>query len=282
MAFENNLFADLIPAGGANNPPAETATPSAIPGYIHVGGTPKPAEQWRDATPEEVAQTGRDSSQKWQVSAAGEWKPQGKDTAAPSIRKREIAIGLMKTAGLDLEKGTDPVADLIRNSTSGEVEQKGARAYEWATGALGGVGIGPGGQATAGMEKIGALKSIANTLTLELTGGNLGNQISDADRKFFEQQLGDIGNPDIPWNTRLAAWEQVKTRLANLTGITYQAQPTGAGAQPAATAAAAGPAPPLPPGSPGTTPPGILPYTQASVGAEGQVTAGPRRGCRST
>ena len=219
--------------------PAETAAPGGVPGYIHVGGTPKPTEQWRDATPEEVAASGRNPNFKWQINSAGEFKAAEKGTAAPDIKARQQAVDLLRAAGVDLEKGTDPIAPLIRESTSGRMEHKGAQLYEDVTGVLGGVGIGPGSQTTTGMENIGKLKTMVSALVLTLTEGGLGNQISDADRQFFEKLVGDLGNPEVSWNERLAAWEQAKVRMGNILGVKYEAKPTGAGAQPATAAGTA-------------------------------------------
>lgn len=118
------------------------------------------------------------------------------------------ARNLLQAAGVDLATGKDPVSDLIRGSTSGRIEHLGAEAYGAIT-----------GDATSGMENIGKLRTIASDLTLQLTGGSLGSQISNTDREFIVQRVGDIGNPDVPANQRLAAWEQVKQRMANILGV---------------------------------------------------------------
>src|SRR4030095_11926067 len=158
-AQQVNLFADLIPAGGGGTTNAPPPATSPLATDTEVPQTPKLTEQWRDATPEEVAASGRNPNFKWQVNAAGEFKAAEKGTAAPDIKARQQAIDLLRAAGVDLEKGIDPIAPLIRESTSGRMEHKGAQLYEDVTGVLGGVGIGPGSQTTTGMENIGKLKT---------------------------------------------------------------------------------------------------------------------------
>jgi hypothetical protein len=118
------------------------------------------------------------------------------------------AHSLLKAAGVDLEKGVDPVSDLIRGSTSGKLQHMGANAYGAVT-----------GDATSGMENIGKLQSIVADMTLQLTGGSLGNQISNADRDFINQRVGNLADADVPANQRLAAWEQVKARMGNILGV---------------------------------------------------------------
>jgi hypothetical protein len=118
------------------------------------------------------------------------------------------ARNLLTAAGVDLERGVDPVGDLIKGSTSGKLQALGAQAYGAVT-----------GDATDGMENIGKLQTIASDLTLQLTGGSLGSQISNADREFIVQRVGNIGDPNVPADQRLAAWEQVKERMGNIVGI---------------------------------------------------------------
>jgi hypothetical protein len=116
----------------------------------------------------------------------------------------------------------DPVADLIRTSTSGYVESVASLI----PGAL--------GKATPGRENIGQLETIDNALVLALAGGKLGAGVSNADRDFFKEMSGKISDPTIPANQRLAGWEQIKSRLR---GIQRRANQKPA-AQPAARPAA--------------------------------------------
>jgi hypothetical protein len=109
---------------------------------------------------------------------------------------------------VNIETGDDPVADLIRGSTSGGLQSAAASAYGFVT-----------GDATDGMEDIGKLKTIASDLTLQMTGGSLGSQISNSDREFIVERVGNIADPTVPAAQRLAAWEQVKSRMAAVSGI---------------------------------------------------------------
>jgi hypothetical protein len=136
--------------------------------------------------------------------------PDGKVVPIPGAneaKQQQNAASLLKAAGVDLERGIDPVSDLIKNSTSGAVEHLGAQA------------VGAFGHATPGMENIGKLKTIVSDMVLQLTGGGLGNQVSDADRQFIIERVGDLANPDVPADQRLAAWEAVKQRMANVLGV---------------------------------------------------------------
>jgi hypothetical protein len=64
-----------------------------------------------------------------------------------------------------------------------------------------------------------ALETIANSITLALTGGSLGAQISNTDRDFITAQIGKIQDPYTPRNVRLAAWRAAKARLGRSLGI---------------------------------------------------------------
>lgn len=126
----------------------------------------------------------------------------------PASKLKQDAASLLTSAGVDLAKGIDPVAGLIKGSTSG-------RLQAGAAGTIGGLT----GTATPGMENIAKLQTIVSDMTLALTGGSLGNQISNADRDFIMQRVGNLGDPNVPANQRLAAWEQVKQRMGNVLGV---------------------------------------------------------------
>ena len=132
------------------------------------------------------------------------------DTLDPKTQtgQRNIAAGILKNTGVDLVGGNDPVADLILQSTSGWVQSKAAAAYGGLT-----------GEATDGMMAIGKLKPLLADMTLQMSGGSLGAQISDGDRKFIMERMGNIADPEVPANQRLASWEEVKRRLAQMSGI---------------------------------------------------------------
>jgi GH24 family phage-related lysozyme (muramidase) len=144
--------------------------------------------------------------------------------------KRTFAIGTEKAAqqkaaletlqdiAINPDTGNDRVSDLIRQSTSGGLETGLAGAIEYMT-----------GEATPGMEAIAALKATLNDTVLTKLGGSLGAQISNTDREFIEQALGDIANPRVGANARLKAWNEVKRRLARYADVDL---PTPAAAPP--------------------------------------------------
>jgi hypothetical protein len=144
--------------------------------------------------------------------------------------KRTFAIGTEKAAqqkaaletlqdiAINPDTGNDRVSDLIRQSTSGGLQTGIAGAIEYMT-----------GEATEGMEAIAALKTTLNDTVLARLGGSLGAQISDKDREFIEQALGDIANPRVGSNARLRAWNEVKRRLARYADVDL---PTPAAAPP--------------------------------------------------
>jgi len=141
--------------------------------------------------------------------------------------KRTFAIGTEKAAqqkaaletlqdiAINPDTGNDRVSDLIRQSTSGGLETGLAGAIEYFT-----------GEATTGMEAIAALKTTLNDTVLAKLGGSLGAQISNTDREFIEQALGDIANPRVGANARLKAWGEVKRRLARYADVDLPTPPT--------------------------------------------------------
>lgn len=115
--------------------------------------------------------------------------------------------------GFDFTSGKDPVADLIRRSTSGGAEKLGADIVGFIPESM-------GGGATKGMEAIGALEVIASDLTLALLPGNkLGAGVSNEDRKMFEKLVGEMQNPNIPAGKRLSAWGQLKAKMGRIAGV---------------------------------------------------------------
>jgi hypothetical protein len=170
-------------------------------------------------TPEETVTAGLPQGVTYQVNGLNEIKPVGGQTPAPPSQQatsRTAAEAILRSTGVDFDRGVDPVADLIRESTSGGLQRRAADFYGAVT-----------GDATSGMENISALQTIQSDMTLLMTGGSLGAQISNGDRDFINQRMGDIANPDTPANSRLAAWEQVKSRLASAMGRDYTPGGTG-------------------------------------------------------
>ena len=102
-------------------------------------------------------------------------------------------------------KQNDAVAEMIKGSTSGGLQNVLASGTEWLT-----------GKGTSGQEKLAELGTVANAVTLKALHGKLGAGISNADREFLQSALGDISNPEKSTNVRLAAWERYKKSLALL------------------------------------------------------------------
>ena len=115
------------------------------------------------------------------------------------------ALNILKDLEID-ESGMDRVSKLINDSTSGSIEAMGAaipRAF---------------GKATPGSKAIAQLQTIANTYTMEKLG-KLGGGISNEDREFIIKTMGDIANASVPAEERLAAWGEVKRRLAKAANV---------------------------------------------------------------
>ena len=204
--------------------PVSNAGPLVLPGQPKEPDLPPPTretEKWETMTPEQVAAVpGLDPTKTYQRNLAGKIEPIG-GAAAGAVTPKTAAKNLLLSAGVDPETGTDPVADLISNSTSGTLESWFAKNYGAIT-----------GEATPGMENIAKLKTIVSDMTLQLTGGSLGAGVSNADVTFLKERVGDLANPSVPANERLAAWEEVKSRLQRVTGVTPpKPKETGAGAE---------------------------------------------------
>lgn len=124
------------------------------------------------------------------------------------------ALNILKDLQPD-ESGLDRVSKLIGASTSGPIEVAGAaipRAI---------------GTTTPGRKAIAQLETLANEYSLEKLGGKLGGGISNADVEFIAKTMGDIANPVIPAEERLAAWNEVKRRLMKAANVESPAMTTG-------------------------------------------------------
>ncbi len=128
---------------------------------------------------------------------------------------------ILKDFNIRLDGKQDPVADLIRGSTSGRAQNLASMV----PGAL--------GQATPGQVNIGRLQTIDNALVLALAGGKLGAGVSNADRDFFKEMSGKISDPNIPANQRLAAWDQIKGRLRGIQERSAKTTPVRPAGKPA-------------------------------------------------
>lgn len=127
------------------------------------------------------------------------------EIAGEQEKARRGAQSILQAIHFDPAKKTDDISNMIRQSTSGIVQNAVANAYGAVT-----------GNATSGREAIGKLTTEANKMTMDLMGGKLGTGISNADRDFITAQLGDVGNANIPANERLAAWNRAMERLTGV------------------------------------------------------------------
>jgi hypothetical protein len=118
-----------------------------------------------------------------------------------AYNNRRFATEALDAVGFNAQTGEDKITDLIKKSTSGGLEAgaAGLRGFF--------------GKATPGMEAIGKISPIINDIILQKMNGKLGAGISNEDREFFKSTAGNIDNPSIPVNQRLAAWGSFKQRL---------------------------------------------------------------------
>jgi hypothetical protein len=140
----------------------------------------------------------------------------------------------LATAGYDPVTGKDNISKLIQDST-GSFAGAG-------TDMLGRVV----GVSTKGAQAISQLKTFESKLTQDILGGKLGAGISNTDREFIVQAIGEIANSTLPVETRQAAWNAVKERMRvagmveapqsniNVPGVGSQVNTPGGAAAPAA------------------------------------------------
>jgi hypothetical protein len=159
--------------------------------------------------------------------------PQTLAQAATSAERARTVEQFKAITGFDFKTGDDPVAALIEGSTSGGAEKLGADIKAFIPKEY-------GGGSTPGMDKIAALEVIGGDLMLALAPeGKLGAGISNADREVFERLKGKMEDPSVPADRRLAAWKQLKTKMARLIGVELPADvktppPTTSAAPPTA------------------------------------------------
>lgn len=172
------------------------------------------AQAERESPQEAAAKTTAQETAKAAVAARAE--------EAKRLRDQRAAAELfMRTAGVNMATGADPVADLIKKSTSGTIERIGADI-------MGAIPSDYGGGATEGAKAIGELETISAKLTSDLLQGKLGTGISNEDRNMIQRMLADMSNPDVPSGKRLAAWNRVKQIQASyLNAATPGAAQTG-------------------------------------------------------
>jgi len=124
----------------------------------------------------------------------------GQSVASKEAAQRS-AVTALRSIGYDQETGEDEISKAIAASTSGGAQADIAAVMRYF------------GGTTKGMQAIGKLQSAASRLTLDILDGNLGAGISNPDRDFILQGLGDIGNPRLTASERLAGWTSAKNRM---------------------------------------------------------------------
>jgi hypothetical protein len=143
----------------------------------------------------------------------------GAPVGSAAYNNKRFATEALDAVGFNAQTGEDKITDLIKKSTSGGLE-------------AGAAGIrGFFGKATPGMEAIGKISPIINDIILQKMNGKLGAGISNEDREFFKSTAGNIDNPSIPVNQRLAAWGSFKQRLMKYAN-TGQSAADAAGGRP--------------------------------------------------
>lgn len=119
---------------------------------------------------------------------------------------QDASLNILGDLELD-ESGSDRVSKLINASTSGGFEQMAGEPARFF------------GAALPGRKAIAQLEALASEYSLEKLGGKLGGNVTDADVKFIGKSMGDVANPLIPAPERLAAWKEVKRRLAGYANV---------------------------------------------------------------
>jgi hypothetical protein len=149
-----------------------------------------------------------------------EAKKRGEENAGkgPAATSAAAAQAFLTSAGYDPKTGSDTVSKLIPKSTGGLLQTAVAKT------------AGAFNITTSGQEAIGQLASRSSKLVLDLLGGKLGAGVSNADREFMLQAVGDIGNSLLPTGVRLAAWNDLMNRMKTAAGGgAAPAAPTAAG-----------------------------------------------------
>jgi hypothetical protein len=121
-----------------------------------------------------------------------------------AFQRQRAAIETLRSVGYDPETGEDDISKAIASSTSGGAQADIAAVMRYF------------GGTSKGMQAINKLKGAASRITLEILGGNLGAGISNPDREFITQGLGDIGNEKLTASERLAGWTSAKNRMVQI------------------------------------------------------------------
>ena len=123
---------------------------------------------------------------------------------APGVTSPDAARAFLASAGFDPKTGEDDVSKLIPKSTGGLLNTAGAKVAEAFN------------VTTSGQLALGKLASRSSKLVLDLLGGKLGAGVSNADREFMLQAVGDIGNSMLSTGKRLGAWSDLRGRMEAL------------------------------------------------------------------
>lgn len=118
-----------------------------------------------------------------------------------AYNNKRFATEALDAVGFNSRTGEDKITDLIKKSTSGGLDVAGAGLRGFF------------GKATPGMEAIGQIKPIVKDIILKKMNGKLGAGISNEDRAFIESTVGNLDDPSIPANQRLASWNSAKQIL---------------------------------------------------------------------
>jgi len=124
----------------------------------------------------------------------------------PEYTNKKFAQQVFKNIEIDPATGEDRLSKLIKQSTSGGLQNIGAGVRGFF------------GKGTQGAAAIGQIKTIVNDIVLDRMNGKLGAGISNEDREFFKSLQGNLDDPSIPANVRLAAWGEAKRRLSKYAG----------------------------------------------------------------
>ena len=144
----------------------------------------------------------------------------GKPQTVSEQQRQKGYIRTLELFDYDAKTGVDSISPLIKASTSGGLEKIGADISAFIPDRM-------GGGATPGAIAIGQLQSLQDNMTFTKLREKLGAQVSDADVRLVASTMGDIANPNIPWDVRLAKWQNVVLPiLVRGAGMKY-VKPTG-------------------------------------------------------
>jgi hypothetical protein len=157
-----------------------------------------------------------------------------RERATATVKGETETKTRQETAGRVLQALNDPEIDkLIKNSTSGALGYGLAAAKGAVT-----------GTSTPGMENIGRLAAIQDSLLFRLANGKLGGGFTDKDTETIRNMLGRIADPTTPSNVRVKTLQDVRAMMKSVsTGENMSLAPSSVAE--VKSAAPAGERPPL-------------------------------------